>query len=53
MKLAYAEMRLMLARLLWNFDIALANERDRWDWGVQKTYVLWVSVYMCELRDVC
>jgi cytochrome P450 len=53
MKLAYAEMRLMLARLLWNFDIALANERDRWDWGEQKTYVLWVSVYMCELRDVC
>ncbi|KAH7093788.1 benzoate 4-monooxygenase cytochrome P450 [Paraphoma chrysanthemicola] len=41
MKLAYAEMRLIMARLLWNFDIALADENDRWDWGEQKTYILW------------
>ncbi|KAH8712078.1 benzoate 4-monooxygenase cytochrome P450 [Phaeosphaeriaceae sp. PMI808] len=41
MKLAYAEMRVILARLLWKFDIRLENEADRWDWGVQKTYILW------------
>lgn len=43
MKLAYAEMRVTLARLLFNFDISLANQSDRWDWGDQKTYILWVS----------
>ncbi|KAH7346072.1 cytochrome P450 [Pyrenochaeta sp. MPI-SDFR-AT-0127] len=41
LKVAYAEMRLTLARLLWSFDIALADEKDRWDWGEQKTYIFW------------
>lgn len=43
MKHAYAEMRVTLAKLLWNFDLRLKNEADRWDWGEQKTYILWVS----------
>ena len=43
MKLAYAELRLTLARLLFEFDIKLADEKDRWDWGEQNTYILWVS----------
>ena len=43
MKLAWAEMRVVLARLLWAFDLALKDENDRWDWGVQDTYIVWVS----------
>jgi cytochrome P450 len=43
MKLAYAEMRVTLARLVWGFDLKLEDEEDMWDWGVQKTYILWVS----------
>ena len=43
MKLAYAMMRVTVARFLFAFDIALADEKDRWDWGEQKTYILWVS----------
>ena len=43
MKLAYAMMRVTLARLLFTFDISLADKKDRWDWGEQKTYILWVS----------
>lgn len=43
MKHAYAEMRLTLARLVWAFDLKLESEADRWDWGVQGTYILWVS----------
>lgn len=42
MKLAYAEMRLILARILYVFDITLADEKDRWDWGDQQTYIFWV-----------
>jgi hypothetical protein len=43
MKLAYAMMRVILARFLYAFDVSLADEKDRWDWGDQKTYILWVS----------
>lgn len=45
MKLAYAEMRLILARLVFAFDISLADAKDRWDWGEQNTYILWVSIF--------
>ncbi|KAI1653684.1 cytochrome P450 monooxygenase [Daldinia decipiens] len=39
--LAYAEMRLILARLVWNYDLSLVNEADR-DWVKgQKMWVLW------------
>lgn len=38
--LAYAEMRLILSRLLWNFDLEL--QQDSTDWiARQKTYMLW------------
>lgn len=43
MKLANAELRLTLARLLFTFDMRLADESDRWDWGDQNTYIVWVS----------
>ncbi|KAL2179505.1 P450 monooxygenase [Thermothelomyces heterothallicus CBS 202.75] len=39
MNLAYAEMRLILARLLWNFDLELMPESRRWN--EQKIYSLW------------
>ncbi|KAH9875641.1 hypothetical protein IAQ61_003105 [Plenodomus lingam] len=41
LKVAYAEMRVVLARLVWSFDLRLADEADRWDWGEQKTYIFW------------
>ncbi|KAH8658506.1 cytochrome P450 [Xylariales sp. PMI_506] len=37
--LAYAEMRLILTRLLWNFDLELMPESKNWD--NQKIYSLW------------
>lgn len=37
--LAYLEMRLILARLLWAFDIA--QDGEGWMWGDQKTWILW------------
>lgn len=43
MKLAYAELRVTLARLLFAFDIRLADGEDRWDWGEQDTYIFWAS----------
>lgn len=44
MNLANAEMRLVLTRLLWAFDLRLTDPADQWDWGkAQNTYVLWVS----------
>jgi cytochrome P450 len=44
-RFAYMELRLTLSRLLWEFDVALADPEDRWDWGEQCTYALWVSVF--------
>ncbi|KAI2476749.1 benzoate 4-monooxygenase cytochrome P450 [Pyrenophora tritici-repentis] len=53
-KLAYQEMRLVLARLLWSFDIRLEDESDCWDWGEQETYFFWdkkaLSVVLDEAR---
>lgn len=37
--LAYLEMRLILAHLLWNFD--LEAEDEAWKWEDQKTWILW------------
>lgn len=37
--LAYLEMRLVLARLLWTFDIE--QDGEAWAWGEQKTWILW------------
>ncbi|KAF2844607.1 cytochrome P450 [Plenodomus tracheiphilus IPT5] len=44
-RFAQVLMRLTIVRLLWAFDISLADDEDHWDWGTQKTYVLWVSDY--------
>ncbi|PLB55889.1 benzoate 4-monooxygenase cytochrome P450 [Aspergillus steynii IBT 23096] len=37
--LAYAEMRLIATKLLWNFDMAFEEECERWD--EQKAYNIW------------
>jgi cytochrome P450 len=37
--LAYVEMRLILARLLWNFDLELMPESK--NWSAQKIFTLW------------
>lgn len=36
---AYSEMRVILARMLWNFDMELSPESDGWE--KQKVYTLW------------
>jgi cytochrome P450 len=37
--LAYAEMRLILARVLYNFDLQPVDENNHW--MDQRTYTLW------------
>ena len=37
--LAYAEMRLILARVLWNFDLKL--EAESANWADHRAFVLW------------
>lgn len=39
-RLAYAEMKLILARLIFNFDLALAEESTEWMKN-QKAYNMW------------
>ena len=39
--LAYLEMRLILARIIWNFDVELLPESQGWD--QQKVFVLWLK----------
>ena len=41
--LAYAEMRLITARLLWRFDLAIAEGSSNWRRWIedQKTFILW------------
>ncbi|KAM0816462.1 hypothetical protein AB5N19_02264 [Seiridium cardinale] len=47
--LAYAEMRLVLAKLIWNFDLRLAEDSKKWLQG-QKSHLLWdkppLNVYL-------
>lgn len=38
--LAYVEMRLILARVIWNFDMKIAEESRDW-YSRQKIYLLW------------
>ena len=38
--LAYAEMRLILAKVLFNFDMELVNKERDW-MGEQKVFALW------------
>lgn len=44
-QLAYAEIRLILAKLLWNFDLELDGSRMQGrDWiGEQGVWILWVK----------
>lgn len=53
MNLAYAEMRVILARLLWAFDISLKNEQDRWDWGAQRIFIFWVDFAAFLFSELC
>lgn len=50
--LAYAEMRTILARLLFNFDMELAD--PELDWFDQKVFFLWtklpLNVYLTPVR---
>jgi cytochrome P450 len=41
MKLAYAEMRIIIAKVLFSFDIRLVDREDCFDWGEQETYITW------------
>ncbi len=41
LKLAYAEMRIVVARVVYSFDLRLADDKDRFDWGEQNTYITW------------
>ena len=47
--LAYAEMRLIMAKLVWNFDIRLAEDSAGWDTR-SRVYTLWekpsLNVYL-------
>jgi cytochrome P450 len=48
--LAYNEMRLILARVLWNLDMILCEE-SKW-WNNQQTYTLWEKPSLfCRLKD--
>lgn len=38
--LAYAEMRLLLAKMLWHFDFELADPEDDW-YGRLKAFMVW------------
>ncbi|OJJ87319.1 cytochrome P450 [Aspergillus glaucus CBS 516.65] len=47
--LAYAEMRVILARMLWNFDLKICEESN--NWNKQRTFTLWEkSPLMVQLR---
>jgi cytochrome P450 len=50
--LAYAEMRLILAKVLFNFDLELVDKTQNWLEG-QKVFALWQKPsLMVELRPV-
>jgi hypothetical protein len=49
--MAYHEMRLVVAKVLYAFDFELASESD--GWLDQSTYILWEKKpLMCKLRPV-
>jgi len=39
--LAWMEMRIILSRLIWNFNIAIPKDRKLSDWTEQKIYWTW------------
>ncbi|KUL82184.1 hypothetical protein ZTR_09567 [Talaromyces verruculosus] len=49
--MAYAEMRLILAHVLWKFDLELVDNSDDW-FQTQKTYLVWdIPPLMVNLRE--
>lgn len=44
--LAYLEMRLILARLLWNFDVEAVDGKGGPQWRSQKIFTLWEKTAM-------
>jgi hypothetical protein len=49
--MAYHEMRLIIAKVLYHFDIELCPESD--DWDDQNTYILWEKKpLICKLKAV-
>jgi hypothetical protein len=49
-RLAYVEMQLILSRLLWKFDMELADEKNMWT--DQKVHWSWVRVpLMIRLKE--
>lgn len=50
--LAYAEMRLILCKLLWHFDIRLCPEIEQGNWTDQEVWFFWAKPpLMATLRD--
>lgn len=43
--LAYVEMRLILARMVWNFDMELQEDSLAWD-KKQRVFMIWDKVSM-------
>lgn len=39
-RLAWAELRITMAKLLWNFDFELTSPDEDW-WNKQRTYLIW------------
>lgn len=39
-RLAWAELRITMAKLLWHFDFELASPDEDW-WNKQRTYLIW------------
>jgi hypothetical protein len=37
--MAYVQMRLILARILWNFDLELVDKNEKWE--DQRVYIFW------------
>ena len=52
LSLAYVEMRIVLARLIYNFDLRLAEDSQRWI-ERQRSYALWARIPLnCYLTRV-
>ncbi|MCJ1351257.1 MAG: hypothetical protein MMC33_001241 [Icmadophila ericetorum] len=47
--IAWAEMRLLLARMVWNFDIEKVDDERTVDWDSQESFYLWQKE-SCEVR---
>jgi len=49
--MAYHEMRLILSKILWNFDLELCGECEQWN--DQKIMIMWdKSPLYCRLKPV-